>query len=72
MNAGIDPNIDWTAGAPPAAEQFGVSMSGRRKAPPMPHTKASVMKELLGTQDLAAEDKPGSDPYNATGRFFRR
>jgi hypothetical protein len=30
------------------------------------------MDTLLGDNDLAAMDVGGSDPYNATGRQFRR
>jgi hypothetical protein len=30
------------------------------------------MDTLLGENDLSAHDAGGSDPYNATGRQFRR
>jgi hypothetical protein len=30
------------------------------------------MDTLLGQNDLAAYDTSGTDPYNATGKFFRR
>ena len=30
------------------------------------------MDTLLGKNNLAALDESGSDPYNATGRQFRR
>jgi hypothetical protein len=35
-------------------------------------TKHHVMDKLLGRNNLAAIDAGGSDPYNATGRQFRR
>ena len=34
--------------------------------------KRNVMDTLLGENDLAAFDAGGNDPYNATGRQFRR
>ena len=38
----------------------------------VPQTRRSVMDTLLGDNDLSAMDVNGSDPYNATGRQFRR
>jgi hypothetical protein len=35
-------------------------------------SRHSVMTKLLGDNDLAAFDAGGGDPYNATGRQFRR
>lgn len=35
-------------------------------------TQRGVMDTLLGRNNLAAHDERGNDPYNATGRQFRR
>jgi hypothetical protein len=35
-------------------------------------TRHHVMDKLLGENNLAAVEAGGSDPYNATGRQFRR
>lgn len=71
MNPGNDNQIDWTAAATPAE---GVVSSLSRKAKPreLPQTKRSVMDTLLGKNNLSAVDAGGEDPYNATGRQFRR
>jgi len=37
-----------------------------------PSSKRDVMNTLLGKNNLAAADLSGNDPYNATGRHFRR
>jgi hypothetical protein len=34
--------------------------------------KRNVMDTLLGKNNLSAADLSGNDPYNATGRHFRR
>ena len=46
----------------------------RQQAKPrvLPQTKRSVMDTLLGENNLSAMDAGGGDPYNATGRQFRR
>ena len=71
MSPGNDNQIDWTAAATPSE---GVVPSLSRKAPPRtpPQTKRNVLDTLLGENDLTALDAGGSDPYNATGRQFRR
>jgi hypothetical protein len=71
MSSGIDNNIDWTAPATPGGERVAPSLS-RPKQPPAPAAKPSVMDTLLGRNDLVALDESGRDPYNATGRHFRR
>jgi hypothetical protein len=47
--------------------------SGRRRQDARPVTvPRDVMNTLLGTNNLTASDLSGSDPYNSTGKFFRR
>jgi hypothetical protein len=71
MSPGNDNQIDWTAASTPSE---GVVPSLSRKAQPrvLPQTKSSVMDTLLGQNNLTAVDAGGNDPYNATGRQFRR
>ena len=68
---GIDTNVDWTAATKPNHEQVGPGLSPR-KPQTIETAKRSVMDTLLGKNNLTAVDPSGSDPYNATGRFFRR
>ena len=68
---GIDTNVDWTAAPKPNHEQVGPGLS-RRKPQNSDAAKRNVMDTLLGENKLTAIDPSGSDPYNATGRFFRR
>jgi hypothetical protein len=67
---GIDNNIDWTIPTTPQAEQYGPGLAHKSKADAV--AKHSVMDKLLGENSLAAFDAGGNDPYNATGRQFRR
>jgi hypothetical protein len=71
MSPGNDNQIDWTAASTPSE---GVVPSLSRKPQPrvLPQTKSSVMDTLLGKNNLTAVDAGGDDPYNATGRQFRR
>jgi hypothetical protein len=81
---GIDNNIDWTASATPQGEQYGPGLTRKSPLRPEPKpanpgdaaavalSKHNVMNKLLGENDLAAFDAGGGDPYNATGRQFRR
>jgi hypothetical protein len=69
MNSGIEPNVDWTAA--PKGERVGPGLA-TRNAPPVQHTRSSVIDTLLGDHKLSAVDVAGNDPYNATGRHFRR
>jgi hypothetical protein len=71
MCPGNDNQVDWTAAATPTGESVARSPLPRM-AKPVQHTRASVMNALLGDNDLSATDVSGSDPYNATGRQFRR
>jgi len=47
----------------------GLSPRPRR---PVEKTGHDVINTLLGENNLAAYDGSGTDPYNATGKFFRR
>ena len=67
---GIENHVDWTAAAKPKHEQVGPGLTPRK--PQGADAKRSVMDTLLGKNNLSAIDPSGSDPYNATGRFFRR
>jgi len=71
MSPGNDNQIDWTAATTPTE---GVVPSLSRKPAPRvePSTKRNVMDTLLGENKLTALDSGGADPYNATGRQFRR
>jgi hypothetical protein len=71
MSPGNDNQVDWTAAATPSE---GVVPSLNRPAKPRPEqsAKRDVMDTLLGKNNLAAFDAGGNDPYNATGRQFRR
>jgi hypothetical protein len=81
---GIDNNIDWTAAATPQSEQYGPGLSrksrfqalankaAQTKAAAVTMSRHDVMDKLLGENNLAAVDAGGNDPYNATGRQFRR
>ncbi len=74
MSAGNDNQVDWTAASTPTGEAVAPSLSRNTRANPriLPTTKRGVMDALLGKNDLAALDAGGNDPYNATGRQFRR
>jgi len=81
---GIDNNVDWTASATPQGEQYNPGLSRKSrvqslankaaesKAATVAVSRHNVMDKLLGDYNLAAIDSGGSDPYNATGRQFRR
>lgn len=71
MSPGNDNQVDWTAATTPT-EGVLPSLSGPAKPRVTPQTKRNVMDTLLGENNLAAFDAGGSDPYNATGRQFRR
>jgi hypothetical protein len=71
MSPGNDNQIDWTAASTPS-EAVVPSLSRKPQPRAIPHTKSSVMDTLLGKNNLAAADAGGNDPYNATGRQFRR
>ena len=70
MSSGIV-NTIRTIPTTPTGERVVPSLS-RPKEPTAEATKSSVMDTLLGENNLAAFDTSGGDPYNATGRQFRR
>ena len=71
MNHGNDNQVDWTAASTPHEGVVPrLSRQARPRAAPPP--KRNVMDTLLGENDLTAIDAGGADPYNATGRQFRR
>jgi hypothetical protein len=70
MSPGNDNQVDWTAAATPN-EGVVPGLSGRAK-PRAPLSKRNVMDTLLGENNLTAFEVGGNDPYNATGRQFRR
>jgi len=70
MSPGNDNQVDWSAAATPN-EGVVPSLSRPSKARES-NPKRNVMDTLLGENNLAAFDAGGNDPYNATGRQFRR
>lgn len=77
MCPGNDNQVDWTAAAMPQGERVLPSLARIQKSPApkpkaLPQTKRAVMDTLLGENSLSASEVGGSDPYNATGRQFRR
>jgi hypothetical protein len=48
------------------------SLSQRVKRPDPAPPGRSTLDKLLGDSNLTAYDSSGNDPYNATGRQFRR
>ena len=67
----IDNNVDWTAPSIPGGERVVPSLSRARKPEP-PKPPRTTLDKLLGDTNLTAYDPSGGDPYNATGRQFRR
>ena len=75
MSPGNDNQVDWTAAATPNEGVVpGLSRAAKPRVAPRVDTKAkrNVMDTLLGENNLSAFEVGGSDPYNATGRQFRR
>jgi len=72
----IDNHLDWTVPSVPEGERVAPSLTRTRKpagAPaPAARTAHSTLEKLLGDAKLTAFDSSGNDPYNATGRQFRR
>lgn len=71
MNSGIENQVQAANASGPGHEQV-VPGLGRPKARPAAPAQRNVMDTLLGNHQLAALDGSGGDPYNATGRQFRR
>lgn len=72
MCPGNDNQVDWTAASTPQGERVLPSLVRTQKPKAVPQTKRAVMETLLGENNLSASEVNGSDPYNATGRQFRR
>ena len=72
MCPGNDNQVDWTAPSTPQGERVASNLARPTGPRIVPQTKRSVMDTLLGENNLSASDAGGSDPYNATGRQFRR
>lgn len=73
MNQGIESHVDWTAPSKSHGERVGPGLDTRSaRQPSTPPSKRDVMDTLLGKNNLSAADLSGNDPYNATGRHFRR
>jgi hypothetical protein len=75
MSPPIENHIDWIVPATPEAAPPGKTlprMPPRQPARKPPDTSLGVMDTLLGKNDLVALEEGGRDPYNATGRQFRR
>ena len=70
----IENQVDRTAPSSPGNERVAASLSHSNRRPPAQSQGAnrSTLDKLLGDSRLAAYDASGNDPYNATGRQFRR
>jgi hypothetical protein len=71
----IQPNVDWTAASTPSRDvvrEHAVRGLGSTGPQPVQGPRRDVLETLLGKNNLAAVDASGGDPYNATGRHFRR
>lgn len=74
MSPDIENHIDWTAATTPEGDRLAQPLAVPKRAPArqVPTTARGVMDTLLGESNLAASDESGKDPYNSTGRQFRR
>jgi hypothetical protein len=73
MSQGIESHIDWTATSKPQGKRVGPGLAGQPISPDVTASeKREVLDTLLGKHNLTASDVSGNDPYNTTGRFFRR
>ena len=74
MSPANDNQVGWTAASTPAGEAVVPSLGRNDNPKPrvLPTTRRGVMDTLLGEHNLSAHDAGGNDPYNATGRQFRR
>ena len=72
MKSGIDNQIQSASATGPGHEQVVPGLGRPAPARSPVTTQRSVMDTLLGNNQLAALDGSGGDPYNATGRLFRR
>jgi hypothetical protein len=72
MSQGIESHIDWAAPAKARGDRVGPGLASRPPQQATAPEKRNVMDTLLGKNSLSAADLSGNDPYNATGRYFRR
>jgi hypothetical protein len=73
MSMGHDNQVDWAAAAIPAGDGVARGRSHAAKPRAAPTPPRNVMDTLLGDTELTSSFDPGgNDPYNATGRQFRR
>jgi hypothetical protein len=75
MSPPIENHIDWIVPSTPGSGPVGAGLPrlpAKQPARTPPTTRVGVMDTLLGDHELAALDEGGRDPYNATGRQFRR
>ena len=73
MSQGIESHVDWTAPSKSHRERAGSGLNGRQdRQAATSAEKRDVMDTLLGKNNLTAADLSGNDPYNTTGRYFRR
>jgi len=70
MRPGTENQVKRSTASVPG-EQYGPGLAGRTRQQ-VPATSRDVMDTLLGRNNLAAYDASGTDPYNTTGKFFRR
>jgi hypothetical protein len=70
----IENHVDWKVPSTPGNERVAQSLARPKKAQPAqpPGATRSTLDKLLGDSNLTAYDASGNDPYNATGRQFRR
>jgi hypothetical protein len=70
----IENHLDWKAPSTPGNERVAPSLARAKKPQPAhrPGSARSTLDKLLGDSNLSAHDSSGNDPYNATGRQFRR
>ena len=57
---------------PPRTRASSPAFHAQAQAARRAQTKRNVMDTLLGENNLSAFEAGGNDPYNATGRQFRR
>lgn len=72
MNSRIDNQVQAVNATGPAQEQVVPSLGRPLPARAAAPARRNVMDTLLGNNQLVALDGSGGDPYNATGRQFRR
>ena len=69
---GIEQNVDWAAPAIASNDRAAQGLAARSGSHQAPDSRRDVMDTLLGKNNLVAIDVAGGDPYNATGKSFRR